>query len=111
MIGRADNPDWLNKPFRDVYPGLGGPRALAVCVDWQTSMPDRLNLRGRAAFAFAGAASSCRPTTDQQARDCALKDCRQRSQCGGDETCVVADVDGRNALTPPGDWSQRHVRQ
>jgi hypothetical protein len=95
--------------FGAAYRAASRPKALAVCIDWRTSTPSRLDSLGKSKFQFVTGDGECRPTTVKEAVACAIRDCKQYA-CDDGTTCTLIDVNGSNALSLPASWIRRYSR-
>lgn len=93
--------------FAPTYRAATLPKALAVCVDWDSSTPTRLNLQGQGNFQFVTGAGTCEPKTKAQAIQCVVKECQENASGASGSTCTVVDVSDGNALVLPPSWLRR----
>jgi hypothetical protein len=91
-----------------VYAAAAKPKALAVCINWNTTTPKQLNLLGGSKFWFISAANICAPSNEAEAARCAISTCQRLVDCGSGRTCTVVDVNDRNALRFPKGWIDKY---
>jgi hypothetical protein len=97
--------------FAAAYRAASRPKALAVCIDWRTSTPSRLDSLGKNKFQFVtGDNNECAPKTTREAVACVIRDCRQYTGCDDGTTCTLIDVNNSNALSLPASWVRRYSR-
>ena len=97
--------------FRDAYRIADEPKALAACLDWDRTTPDKLYfLSGTHSFQFVTGTGDCGPTDRQEAKQCALSDCRRYAACGATENCTVIDINDRNSIELPSSWVSQYLK-
>jgi hypothetical protein len=101
-------PEFIGKPFRTAYRTAKTPKAVAICLDWASSTPSRVNIaKGQAQFQFITGAGTCKPKSEQDAGECAVAECNQHASCSGKQSCELLDVNDENKLSPPASWTKR----
>jgi hypothetical protein len=96
------------QPFGRAYDNASSPKALAACINWEKSAPNRLNVNGRASFQFVSNDGTCRSRSPlKDIRQCAIEECIDYAGCAGGAKCILVDVDYRNAISPPAGFELR----
>lgn len=104
-------PQFVNLKFERAYAIADKPKALAICVNWGRTTPNALTFySGSSQFQFVTKSGSCGPRNETQARSCAISDCRRYARCSPGESCAVIDINDRNVLELPTDWTKRYLR-
>ena len=95
--------------FRDTYPALTQPRALAVCISWDNSSPSVLQLQvPRQGWVVSKTSGHCEIRNELEAEACAVSKCIESRQCEGSRTCMAVDANGLNAIRLPRKWKEKH---
>jgi hypothetical protein len=88
------------KGQRTDYSGKKTPKALVVCMNWQAVTPTNYP---STMFGFRTGSSGNPPPSVQAAIEQATRICSGSCR----DACVLADLNGQNALNPPADWPSR----
>jgi hypothetical protein len=97
-----------NNPFRKAYAEASGPKALAVCINWENTTPYKINTGQKRNWQFITGDGTCGPKNQSEARQCVLNECQLHAKCDRSQVCTIVDVDHANAIDPPASWLRRH---
>lgn len=104
IVSKSNWRDNIGKSVGDLYIGGVAPKALAVCVYWETSTPDNM-VATKTYFDY----SSKVPRSESQVKSHSLQNCETlRTQSGEKCQCIHVDFSGRNVLEPPAWWIKKH---